>query len=431
MAIPQQIQSYVRLSKSAHQNRWAGSKGKNAGNFVNSIHLSKLEFCNGNVDRSRGLLKQLHLTVLSNQDRFEDYVVACLFCCAFDLMAHIIGSYFPDLADAAFGLSAPDESIGVEQPGIIRWALRPSRGCSFEFTPRFWDVNVELAPRRFVQILGILARYNASRLRDSGSIYINTSDNDWVDGLAFCARSNGSFLIPDPDFLSSGGYADYRKRIAEKRVPFAKRRPVAFWRGGTQGESTSGWRGLQRIRLCALAAEQPDPTVFDVGVSHIVGSHVIGEAEIKEITESGFMRPFVPADELARVKYNIDIDGHSNAWSALFMKLLSGSPVLKVASPTGCVQWYYEKLKPWINYVPVAPDLSDLVEKINWLRQRDDVAARIGLSGRELALAIANSPYVETSWYTIERAFIEASTQQRSASDMRSPGADALPATRR
>jgi len=54
-----------------------------------------------------------------------------------------------------------------------------------------------------------------------------------------------------------------------------------------------------------------------------------------------------------------------------------------------------------------------LIEKINWLKQRADIAARIGLSGRELALAIANSPYAETSWYTIERAFIEASPQQR------------------
>src|SRR5579863_7544082 len=103
MAIPQKIQEYVQLSKSAHQNRYAHSKRANTGDFVEKIHLSKLEFCHGNVDGSRRLIEEIHLTALRNRNRLEDYVVACLFCCAFDLMAHIIGSYFPDLADAAFG----------------------------------------------------------------------------------------------------------------------------------------------------------------------------------------------------------------------------------------------------------------------------------------------------------------------------------------
>src|SRR5215469_1921613 len=139
------------------------------------------------------------------------------------------------------------------------------------------------------------------------------------------------------------------------------------------------------------------------------------------------MRPFVPPDELAKVKYNIDVDGHTNAWGALFTKLLSGSPVLKVASRAGYTQLYYERLKPWVNYVPGAPDLSDMGEKINWLKQRDDIAARIGALGRELALAVANSPYAETTWYTIERAFIEASAQQSSSTPLSAGGLSLAP----
>lgn len=35
-------------------------------------------------------------------------------------------------------------------------------------------------------------------------------------------------------------------------------------------------------------------------------------------------------------------------------------------------EWYYDILKPWVHYVPVKRDLSDLVEKIEWLKENDD-----------------------------------------------------------
>ena len=49
----------------------------------------------------------------------------------------------------------------------------------------------------------------------------------------------------------------------------------------------------------------------------------------------------------------------SNSWSGLFTKLLTGSTVLKVESPMGFRQWYYDRLKPFEHYVPVRPDLAE------------------------------------------------------------------------
>ena len=54
------------------------------------------------------------------------------------------------------------------------------------------------------------------------------------------------------------------------------------------------------------------------------------------------MRPYVPMTDFNKYKYQIDIDGNTNAWPGLFQKLLTGSPVLKVASPYGFRQWLYE-----------------------------------------------------------------------------------------
>ncbi|MBV8399342.1 MAG: hypothetical protein JOZ17_11475, partial [Acetobacteraceae bacterium] len=87
-------------------------------------------------------------------------------------------------------------------------------------------------------------------------------------------------------------------------------------------------------------------------------------------------------------KYQIDVDGNVCAWDGLFQKLLTGSPVLKVASEFGYSQWYYDDLKPWFNFVPIEADISDLIDKVKWLGHHDEEAQQIGARGRELALAL-------------------------------------------
>ncbi|WP_267895632.1 glycosyl transferase family 90 [Polynucleobacter acidiphobus] len=88
-------------------------------------------------------------------------------------------------------------------------------------------------------------------------------------------------------------------------------------------------------------------------------------------------------------KYLIDVDGNSNAWSSLFLKLLSGSVVLKVESEDGYKQWYYDRLIPWQHYVPVNKDLSDLQEKLDWLRDNDDRAKKLAKLGKDFAFDIS------------------------------------------
>ena len=59
----------------------------------------------------------------------------------------------------------------------------------------------------------------------------------------------------------------------------------------------------------------------------------------------------------------IDIDGNVNSWGLLW-KLLSGCCVLRVMSHRQ--QWFHKRMIPWIHMVPIAPDLSNLRERIHW-----------------------------------------------------------------
>ncbi|MDI7776351.1 glycosyl transferase family 90 [Asticcacaulis sp. EMRT-3] len=240
----------------------------------------------------------------------------------------------------------------------------------------------ELLPLRITPVLTLIDAYlaNPDKTR-TGFVHMNIGDHTVCPGLTFCSADKSSFLIPDSIFLETYGYEAYKTKVDQLALPWEQRLPAAIWRGATTGPYVSDWRDLPRVRLCAIAAENPD--LIDAGISWLVQGF---EGRKAELEDAGYMRDYMSAEQFCRWKYQIDIDGNTNSWPGLFQKLLSGSPVIKVGTPYR--QWYYDRLIPWENYVPCREDMSDLVAQINWLREHDDEAREIGRRGRELALSM-------------------------------------------
>ncbi len=206
-------------------------------------------------------------------------------------------------------------------------------------------------------------------------------------GLSFCDFRPNARLVPDPLFLGSDGYRGQKIAFAENPVGWEQREPRALWRGQTsgwhdaEGRQVRSWRDLPRVRLCRAGAAARD--MLDTGLTGVVQ---VADPEAKgEIEAEGLMARHVDWRRFSRWRYQIDIDGNSNAWEGLFVKLCTGSPLLKVGSGFGFRQWYYDRLVPWLNVVPVAADGSDLLEKIAWLRAHDAAAREIGRAARSLA----------------------------------------------
>jgi hypothetical protein len=63
--------------------------------------------------------------------------------------------------------------------------------------------------------------------------------------------------------------------------------------------------------------------------------------------------------------------------------LLCGSTLLSVADPH--VEFFQSQLQPWIHYVPVARDFSDLNARLQWLGDHQAEAQKIGEAGRDWA----------------------------------------------
>jgi len=313
------------------------------------------------------------------------------------------------LLAARYGFSRPLE-MGVQRdgPGLgrVRWDILPSGTHRFTFdATAFENDETRIEILAFQWEFPVYANYAAQAEQETGTVIINQKDIGQTPGLAWCENRPDYFLIPDCAFVPSRGYAHTRRVMAEKRVSWQERKAVAFWRGATTGvPSVPGdWRTLERVRLCELARRYEHTGLVDIGLSAV--KQFSNPATLQQIQESGLMRGFVPWETWSEYKYLVEIDGNCNSWSNLFQRLLTGSPVLRVESLRGLSQWFYDELVPWGNYVPIAPDLSDLMDKIVWLRRNDGAAQRIGQGGLALAEHLTYERELERSAAVITSAF--------------------------
>jgi hypothetical protein len=91
---------------------------------------------------------------------------------------------------------------------------------------------------------------------------------------------------------------------------------------------------------------------------------------------------WIERHEMLKYKYVIDMDGNTSTWDATAWKLNSNSVILKVESCWR--QWFYDGYLPWIHYVPVANDMSDLQEKYKWCEEHQEECEKIIENAKKL-----------------------------------------------
>lgn len=52
------------------------------------------------------------------------------------------------------------------------------------------------------------------------------------------------------------------------------------------------------------------------------------------------------------------------------------------------VQWYYDMLQPWVHYIPVAKDFSNIEQNMVWAERHPIEAQAIADNGKELARSV-------------------------------------------
>jgi hypothetical protein len=180
------------------------------------------------------------------------------------------------------------------------------------------------------------------------------------DHYSFSKQNSYRRLIPDFNYHAwpQVGVMDYAATI--KEIDTAGRLDPLLQKVGWIGNTDTC---PTRKVLCKIGAENPN--LFDTfSMKWLEGSIPFGGTK------------FISMQDLAKT-YAALLDIEGAGYSGRLKHLLwSHRPLLLVDRPHW--EFFFEFLKPWEHYVPVARDLSDLVEKAKWVFDNYEEAKRIG-----------------------------------------------------
>lgn len=228
-----------------------------------------------------------------------------------------------------------------------------------------------LLSHNYEKYVPILSMVTADKFAD---IPIPTGD-DW----ARVTRREGKYFPHTCD-----------RSFTMESIPWEKRKPTAVFRGGSTGCGVT-IETNPRLKLSYLSKITPPDTdgipLLDAGITewNLRPRKLKGEKYLKTIETKSL--PFglsgrLTPQEQASYKYLINIDGHVSAYR-LSLELESGTCILLVASKYRL--WYRHMLKPFVHFVPVKADLSDLVEKIKWCKKHDTKCKEIAENAKKFA----------------------------------------------
>ncbi len=205
-------------------------------------------------------------------------------------------------------------------------------------------------------------------------------------------------LIPDCEALNpiDRSYMVKSMQKASQKYPWNTKRSVIFWRGTPTGldESihieTRSWLN-PRHKLVQMSLDHPSWIQAEFSYTYRSSDYQKnGEGKLPVSSPAyweGILpvsAPVHPKDHLL-YRYLIDIDGYSCCFSRTFWILLSNSVLFKQVSKNR--QWFYQGLEPYVHFLPVKEDLSDLQQQVLWCLEHEEESFTVSQNATQFALA--------------------------------------------
>ncbi|NP_001032511.1 protein O-glucosyltransferase 1 precursor [Danio rerio] len=159
---------------------------------------------------------------------------------------------------------------------------------------------------------------------------------------------------------------DDLKRSVEQ-WPWKKKSPKGFFRGSRTSS--------ERDPLILLSRAAPDLVDAEYTKNQAWKSDkdTLGKPPAKEVT----------LVDHCEYKYLFNFRGVAASFRLKHL-FLCGSLVFHVGEEW--IEFFYIQLKPWVHYIPVKQDLSDLSELLQFVKENDAVAEEIAIRGRNFIL---------------------------------------------
>ncbi|XP_008323544.2 protein O-glucosyltransferase 1 [Cynoglossus semilaevis] len=182
---------------------------------------------------------------------------------------------------------------------------------------------------------------------------------------------------------------DLKKSAAE--WPWKKKVSKGFFRGSRTSP--------ERDPLILLSREDPELVDAEYTKNQAWKSErdTLGKPPAKEI----------PLVDHCKYKYLFNFRGVAASFRFKHL-FLCGSLVFHVGDEWQ--EFFYPQLKPWVHYVPVKQDLSDVRELLQFVKENDDIAKEIAARGREFILTHLQMQDVSCYWQRLLTDFSDLLT---------------------
>jgi len=183
----------------------------------------------------------------------------------------------------------------------------------------------------------------------------------------------------------------------EPFTDWSAKEPRAVFRGTNTGCGVDSSLNM-RIRLVKEIAEaRPDLldatfTSINTRIRKPSIDRPINAPDKKRLSPTGNYLDF---NSMTRFRYIVNVDGYVRAYR-LGNELRSMSVILLQASPYRL--WFEHLLKPYVHYVPIAADLGDLVEKIEWCKRHNEECKKIAENALALHGKIMRGDGILDAW---------------------------------
>ena len=158
--------------------------------------------------------------------------------------------------------------------------------------------------------------------------------------------------------------------------------PTAIFRGSSTGTGVT-IETNPRLKISQMSKESPVDEkgipYLDAGITSwnirprkIKGEQYLETIDIKKLQFG--LKNKLSLTEQCKYKYLVNIDGHVSSFR-LSSELGMGCCILLVES--NYKLWFSDFLEPFVHYIPIKKDLSDLIEKIKWCKDNDDKCKKI------------------------------------------------------
>jgi len=193
-------------------------------------------------------------------------------------------------------------------------------------------------------------------------------------------------------------------------LDWESKKPIALFRGGATGCGYNS-ENNQRLKLEKLYRDLKEfqskfpenkDLLFsgnlDIGITSISKKYIIDESgKLGFINPSEFgvsnLTEKMSKKEQSNYKYILVVEGNVSA-HRIVTDMLFNSVIFLVDSIYNV--WVSYLLEPYVHYIPIKSDFSDLFEKIEWCKSNDKKCEAIANESRSLALKVCNIDYIHS-----------------------------------